>query len=338
MMASGSIPPSSSKLKSVETPGHGVKSYDFLADSKWWLYPQPIDSPTSMWESSWEAVKSEEYAKIKKIEAGTDDTSHRKLQDDYFLATENPDKLLSEMDPQLIGINKTEPWWRTSDVNDLASFVSSKSLEKCDKFDPPQPHTNNSGQRFVPDKGLASLESVSDCTDSVPRSTASVSIDEAPSLCGLHNPLSTITPDDADKLLELSKAELLEALCHSQTRAREAEIAAKQAYNEKEHVITHFLKQASHLFAYKQWLHILQLETACFHLNNSKRQLVYTRFSDFVPWVPTKDVKRVRRKAANSEPESLRDKISRSLGNFILGLTLVGAGLLLGWTLGWLSR
>ncbi|CAH1414415.1 unnamed protein product [Lactuca virosa] len=59
---------------------------------------------------------------------------------------------------------------------------------------------------------------------------------------------------------EMSKAELLEALCHSQTRAREAEKVAQKENNEKEDMINQFMKQASQLFAYKQWFRILQLE------------------------------------------------------------------------------
>ncbi|KVE13555.1 hypothetical protein Ccrd_024056 [Cynara cardunculus var. scolymus] len=136
---------------------------------------------------------------------------------------------------------------------------------------------------------------------------------------------------------ELSKAQLLEALCHSQTRARQAEEAAKKAYNEKEHMITHFLKQASQLFAYKQWFHILQMETS---LRNSKCQPIYTRFPDFVPWIPIKgkQQKKGQHKPAKTEPSSPRYKIGKSFGSILLGLTLAGAGLLLGWTLGWLFR
>ena len=51
---------------------------------------------------------------------------------------------------------------------------------------------------------------------------------------------------------ELSKAQLLEALCYSQTRAREAKKAAQEAYNEKEHIVNLFRKQAAYLFVYKQ--------------------------------------------------------------------------------------
>ncbi|RRT78016.1 hypothetical protein B296_00020203, partial [Ensete ventricosum] len=55
-------------------------------------------------------------------------------------------------------------------------------------------------------------------------------------------------------------AQLLKALRHSQTRARKAEMAAQKTYDEKEHMVKLFFRQASHLLAYKQWLRMLQLE------------------------------------------------------------------------------
>lgn len=306
-MASVSLPPSSSKSKSEENPS------DILADTKWWLHPQAKDNATSFWEPSWQTMKIEEYAELKKFNSIFGDPSQKNPHDDHLLMSENPEKLLSEMESQF---NKTEPWWHTVELDDLAQI-------------------NKPGERFVPDKGLASLDHVSNFTDSMPRS---IGMNESHSPFGLVNPLSSTTPDEAENLQELSKAELLEALCHSQTRAREAEEAAQKAYNEKEHMITHFLKQASHLFAYKQWLHILQLETTCMQLRNSKYRLVYTRSPDFVTWVPTKDAKKVRRKAVKLNPGSPRFKIGKSFRSFLLGLTLAGAGLLLGWTLGWLFR
>ncbi|PWA85032.1 hypothetical protein CTI12_AA152080 [Artemisia annua] len=330
-MASGSVPPSTSKSKSEKSPGDGVKSYDFLADTKWWLHPQLTDSST-FWEPSWETINIEEYANIRELEAAINDDSQKMPQ-----VSENPEKIFSEMDPRLTGINKTEPWWRTADSNILTSIVSDKHINN---FDPPWPQINIPRERFESDKGLASLEQVSKLTDSIPRSPTSIGMGGSQSPRGLDNPLSNATSNEVDNLQELSQAQLLEALCHSQTRAREAEKAAQQAYNEKEHLLTHFFKQASHLFAYKQWLHILQLETTCLHLRNSKYQLVYSRFPDFVPWVPTKEnqPKSVRHKAAKAKPDSPRYKIGTSFRRFVLGLTLVGAGLLLGWTLGWLFR
>ncbi|KAI3735428.1 hypothetical protein L6452_14925 [Arctium lappa] len=150
---------------------------------------------------------------------------------------------------------------RTADLNDLASFVSDKSVENFDNSNLPRPQINKSGQWFVPDKGLASLDQVSNFADSMQRSPTSVGISQSHSPSGaigcprygLDVPLSSTTPGEAENMQassELSKAQLLEALSHSQTRARQAEETAKKAYDEKEHLITHFLKQASQLFAY----------------------------------------------------------------------------------------
>nr|GEW79010.1 alpha/beta hydrolase fold-1 [Tanacetum cinerariifolium] len=127
---------------------------------------------------------------------------------------------------------------------------------------------------------------------------------------------------------ELSNAQLLEALSHSERRARESERAAQQAYNEKEKVISLFLKQASQMFAYKQWLYMLQLETLCLRLRRHKYQPICTWFPDFVPWSHTKGKLQKRVHKATK-----RYEMHRSVGNFLWGLALVGAGVLLGWTL-----
>ncbi|KAI3720577.1 hypothetical protein L2E82_31566 [Cichorium intybus] len=95
--------------------------------------------------------------------------------------------------------------------------------------DLPLPHTSKTKKwLLVCDKGLASLNPEKE----------------------MYKNMETQTPN-----CQLSKAELLEALCRSQRRAREAEKAADEACNEKEHVITLFLKQASQIFAYKQCLY-----------------------------------------------------------------------------------
>lgn len=137
-----------------------------------------------------------------------------------------------------------------------------------------------------------------------------------------HGPANLDEPDD-----ERSKAQLLEALCHSQTRARKAEKAAQQAYTEKEHIISLFFKQASQLFAYKQWLQLLQIENFCLQLNNK----------DCLPWSPYKGrpMKKGQRRAGKRSGRP-RYEISKGAVAFALGLGLAGAGLLLGWTMGWL--
>jgi len=135
------------------------------------------------------------------------------------------------------------------------------------------------------------------------------------------------------------KAQLLEALCHSQTRAREAEKAAKQAYTEKEHLLKLFFKQASQLFAYKQWLKLLQLENLLLQDNSSSSPLIV--FPDLLPWVP-----RTPRKLCKTSHKPAKGKQRRRVPQgsdigkyavaFAVGFTLVGAGLILGWTVGWL--
>lgn len=189
-----------------------------------------------------------------------------------FEAEGEDEKLFSGMESEWIGIKKKEPWWRKADLNDL---VLLKSLEHFDNCDLPLPQTSKTKKWLVGDRGLASL-----------------------------NP-----EKDKYKNSQLSKAELLEALCRSQRRAREAEKAADEACYEKEHVITLFLKQASQIFAYKQCLYIL-------HLENQLSHLIYTPFP-------------------NSTKRQLPNTMNKSVGEFLLGLALVGAGVLLGWTLGW---
>lgn len=140
----------------------------------------------------------------------------------------------------------------------------------------------------------------------------------------------------------ISKAQLVKALCHSQTRAREAEKAARKAYEEKEHIIKLFFKQASQLFAYKQWLQLLQLENIPPEPKNKDQQPISTDVATVLPWIPYKAQKYRTSKYGGSN----KKKCSTSNGNgnginkyavaFALGLSLAGAGLLLGWTLGWL--
>lgn len=134
------------------------------------------------------------------------------------------------------------------------------------------------------------------------------------------------------------RAKLLDALRHSQTRAREAEIAAKKAYDEKDHVIKLLFRQASHLFACKQWLKMLQLENICLQLRFKEHQIA-TMFPEF-PWMLVKEkVAPSQEHNEGSRKKGRRPNRKGGLRNavaFAVGVGLVGAGLLLGWTLGWL--
>lgn len=136
--------------------------------------------------------------------------------------------------------------------------------------------------------------------------------------------------DSSSNKDEHSKAEvLLKALCHSQTRAREAEKAAQEAYNEKEHLLSLFFRQASQLFAYKQWLHVLQLENLCLQLRNNKKNL----FPVALPYRWGKQHRKSHRKGKAGRGSG-HGGIRKCVAAFAVGLALAGAGLLLGWTMG----
>ncbi|KAF3944371.1 hypothetical protein CMV_029156 [Castanea mollissima] len=139
---------------------------------------------------------------------------------------------------------------------------------------------------------------------------------------------------------DLGKAQLMEALRHSQTRAREAEMAAKQACAEKEHIIKLFFRQASQLFAYKQWFQMLQLETLYIQIKKDD-QSIPTFFPVVLPRMFNRGQKQRKRWQKGAKGKRVkrgrpRHDISKYAVAFALGLSLVGAGLLLGWTVGWM--
>lgn len=131
---------------------------------------------------------------------------------------------------------------------------------------------------------------------------------------------------------DTSKAQLLEALCHSQTRAREAEKVANQACAEKEHVVKLIFRQASEIFAYKQLLHLLQLENMYLQFRNNENESASSVFSEiFTPKMRKSWPKSSRRKRAKRA--RTRYDVGRYAIVFALGLGIIGAGLFLGWML-----
>ncbi|OMO87926.1 hypothetical protein CCACVL1_08656 [Corchorus capsularis] len=263
-----------------------------------------------------------------------------------------PKTLYSDFESQLAQAQKTEPWWRMTDKDELASMVAQKSLEHIENCDLPRPQTKDFRKGQLPSLDSSghykTLPSSLDWTIQTGFSglsnhhqgrTTSNSLDESQSM------LSYIKHSlaDSDSLLSCkassttktdhgfpSKAQLLEALCHSQTRAREAEEAAQKANDEKEHIITLFFRQASHLFAYKQWLRLLQLENFSLQLSY-KNQPISTL-------CPNKgmQMKKGEHKVVKQKHSSTNHGTDMSTKAFLVGLSLGGAGLLLGWTMGWL--
>ncbi|KAF8412100.1 hypothetical protein HHK36_000055 [Tetracentron sinense] len=283
------------------------------------------------------------------------------------LIYEQPNKHCFDMDSPWMGGQKTGPWWRTVDKDELASLVAQKSLEHIENCDLPHPQTIHVRKGpfscldcFDHDEIYSSLDrkentGPSNLTANAQGSPTSGSMDckqlasgeVGDSLFVSEKPLSsnngysTIGKDTLESRRttesDPSKSQLLEALCHSQTRAREAEKAAQKAYIEKEHIIKLFFRQASHLFAYKQWFQLLQLENLCLQLKN-KDQPISTLFPVLLPWMPYKgrQLGKSKRKSAKGKQGPPRYDISKYAVAFAVGLSIASAGLLLGWTMGWL--
>lgn len=162
-------------------------------------------------------------------------------------------------------------------------------------------------------------------------------------ICSCTNSYSATATNDSVECTHVpesipSKAELLEALRHSQTRAREAEKAAQQAYTEKEHIIKLFFRQASHIFAYKQWMQLLQLENLLLQLKMKDHHQKISMLLPGLPRVPL-NAKKLRRgvhKVMRRKGNHQKCGFCKQAVVFIVGLSLAGAGLLLGWTMGWL--
>ncbi|GMY06850.1 dmx-like protein 1 [Fagus crenata] len=254
------------------------------------------------------------------------------------------------LDPESpwIGGYKTEPWWRITDKDELASLVMKKSLNHIENCDLPPPqkiyvrrHPYGHIGCFESDDALASKSQtcgisnrthVQDCPDlGKTYENRGASSEEGCSVIGSGKSSRDIrdTPQESDA--DPGKAQLMEALSHSQTRAREAEKAAKQAFAEKEHILNLFIRQASQLFAYKQLFQLLQLET----------KSISSLFPMVLPQISYKGRKhwqssRKATKGKRVKRGKPRYDITKYAVAFALGLSLVGGGLLLGWTVGWM--
>ncbi|KAL7083105.1 hypothetical protein ACP275_14G141400 [Erythranthe tilingii] len=249
---------------------------------------------------------------------------------------------------------KNSPWWRTADTEELALLVAQKShdlIENCDLPNPQNTHlkketsTNISTSLTVRKPGIIAARnscqklSMSAEEQSMPGAGKPLrdraALERMPEM---HAKEEDDDDDDDDGVDDASKAQLLQALRYSQTRAREAEEVAKQACAEKEHVVKLVFRQASQLFAYKQWIQLLQLENMYFQSNNNNNNKSH---HETVVLLPGKSVRsRKMRKGSNRSKRAKGSRPWYEVGRyaivFALGLGLVGAGLLLGWTIGWM--
>ncbi|CAK9882877.1 unnamed protein product [Sphagnum jensenii] len=158
-----------------------------------------------------------------------------------------------------------------------------------------------------------------------------------------------------------------EALCHSQTRAREAEKKADQTLQEYKKLSKLFFQEASLSLTYRQWVTSLQAENTRLKMyvkNQQAAAWLQRRF--FSPFAALERLssnhwKKFGKKQAHHQthrhfsaiqpdkdsppgnvPASYRQTgagiiVGCTLGfAFALGLTLASAGLVLGWSMGWI--
>ncbi|KAI3835589.1 hypothetical protein MKW98_027501 [Papaver atlanticum] len=318
------------------------------------------------WRVSTTCMKNDAEAKHQELKAvnsnGTQKPLKRKdagdfwYKDDELVDLDSIDQLILkqnfDFETPWIGGGKSEPWWRTVDKDELASLVAQKSTEHIENCDLPPPQSTK--VRRGPFIGLENFDHGGIFSSSLDLKGSTTVRNGGPT-CALGgkghslynseksfsysstNSNSNTSKDSAElhrtSESEPSKAELLEALRHSQTRARDAEKAAQQAYHEKEDIVKLFFKQASHLFAYKQWLQLLQLENICLQLKNKDQPI----FPMDLPWMPNigRQGKKDKQRPKKGKRNPLK-YIGRYAFAFAVGLGLAGAGLLLGWTMGWL--
>lgn len=300
-------------------------------------------------------MKDNNNARMRKIEASLNNDLHftpkKKDQKDLgfsdvgFLDCDVSNFLVSEKtSSHLMGNEKPGPWWRTAGKDELASFVAQRSVEHVENCDLPHPQPKSFAQRFSKgvdhDKILpsslnqkaetGSLNADGYASGTTPTSSCSFQDSNSRFSSGQSKDSGSINKDCQINPENSSITELLEALCHSQTRAREAEKAAQEAYNEKEHILSLFFKQASQLFAYKQWYYMLQLENLCLQLRNKNQPLL-----NLFPH-RRMQLKKNRNKAEKRKINNRKCGIGKCVVAFAVGLSLAGAGLLLGWTMGWM--
>nr|PNR26491.1 hypothetical protein PHYPA_031066 [Physcomitrium patens] len=164
-----------------------------------------------------------------------------------------------------------------------------------------------------------------------------------------------------------SSGPLGEALCHSQSRAREAEKRAEENFQEYQKVAHLLFREASLSLTYRQLVSSLQAENACLrvYLHRHQQATVLLHQSDFSPFSVLDRFAYYRwnlygrddGRRQMSDPFPLlwpaeKDKagsfvMTREGGTemimsctlsfaFALGLSLAGAGLMLGWSMGWI--
>ncbi|GER36620.1 exoenzyme S synthesis protein B [Striga asiatica] len=259
--------------------------------------------------------------------------------------SKNENEIYFESESAWVGAEgNNTPWWRTVDTDELASFVARRSLDCIENCDLPRPLNTGVKKDTACSFGGDEISTYSHHSNTHPHTRASSCRN-----LGLWDEVERVS--DADKSLRdiqthelhlldnnTTKVQLMKALRHSQSRAREAEKEAKLALRDNENVVKLVFMQASHLFAYKQWLRLLQLENMYLQfMNITGRESVsiilpQTQRSGKIQESLRKSSSKKRSKSSCSGCEFRKYGVV-----FALGFGLAGAGFFLGWSVGWIS-
>ncbi|KAG6473002.1 hypothetical protein ZIOFF_066909 [Zingiber officinale] len=214
--------------------------------------------------------------------------------------------------------NKSESWWRIAGKDELSLLVAQKSLQHIENCDLPR----SSQTVHVPTRKLDARIYVSCDSNIISIHCISVDVDVvvwSMDAILIYQAQGRKPPSNQTFKHDLSRSNLLDALRHSQTRARKAEMEAQKSHDENEHIIKLLFRQASHLFAYRQWLQMWQWQNLLLQ-HQLKDHSISTR-------MPLKG--KHKEGSKNQKCEICKFAVA-----FAVGLGLVSAGLLLGWTIG----
>ncbi|XP_074573231.1 uncharacterized protein LOC141829586 [Curcuma longa] len=230
-------------------------------------------------------------------------------------ALKRTEKFSLDFESPSVRANKSETWWHIAGKDELSLLVAQKSLQHIENCDLPR----SSQTVHVPIRKLdARIYGTCTCgSDDKLFSPGVNMLNESEKFYSQAQ--GRKSPSNQTFKHDLSRSNLLDALRHSQTRARKAEMEAQKAHDDNEHIIELLFRQASHLFAYRQWLQMLQWQNLLLQHQLKDHSISTT--------MPLKGKHKEGRKKQKCE-------ICKFAVALAVGLGLVGAGLFIGWTIG----
>ncbi|KAH7416074.1 hypothetical protein KP509_14G074000 [Ceratopteris richardii] len=283
--------------------------------------------------------------------------------------------------------------WRTANSKELAALVSQKGQTYLENCDLPSSQSSLSWKGPLSSCNLTSSKDIASFSSPADRASLTSMLSRQESTftgkpastgsCGLQHTLEhcpcVSQPQPVHCSLPWSSAyrrsedqvawkmrnrahkheleALGEALCHSQTRAREAEKMANKVLQEREKLTGLLFRESWTAHTYKQWVQTLEMENLLLKMSyGSDMEWLGSELSDICSLCginvnplkhPRKNVSQVmghnfsrdwvgnHRKHGCASESSVWLRCTIGLA-FALGLSFAGAGLVIGWSMGWI--